>query len=158
MTLRAGSGSAAHEREFGADILGVLTVDTRDFKTAKGFLAQAKRAEPRTGFSRAEWNRLRAQCQRMLAVTPDAFVLVYSLERGVRFFSARAVDAFAGRNIFDLYDIGVRTFFEKHFQSFIGDQRLDKPEIETLQRISADEPEEAGRDAYVLHVSAREAE
>jgi hypothetical protein len=52
----------------------------------------------------------------------------------------------------------VRTFFEKYFQSFIGDQRLDKPEIETLLRLSADEPEEAGRDAYVLHVSAREAE
>jgi hypothetical protein len=85
MTLRAGSGSAAHEREFGADIMGVLTVETRDFKTAKGFLAQAKRAEPRTRFARSEWDRLHAQCQKMLAVTPDAFVLVYSLDRGVRF-------------------------------------------------------------------------
>ena len=37
MTLRAGPGSAAHEQRFGADILGVLTIRTRDYRNPKGF-------------------------------------------------------------------------------------------------------------------------
>ncbi len=77
-TLRAGSGSGAEEKEFGADILGVLSIDLPDYKVAKGFLAQAKRAEPGVRFSNSEWSRLRAQCNIMLMTTPDCFVVAYS--------------------------------------------------------------------------------
>jgi hypothetical protein len=94
----------------------------------------------------------------MLALTPDAFVIIYSVDRGVRLFSARAVNGFVGRNIFDLYDIGVRSFFEKHFQSFIRDHHLDKPDVATLEKLYVDEPAALRPSAHVLHVSAREAE
>ena len=158
MTLRAGPASAAHEQRFGADILGVLTIRTRDYRNAKGFLAQAKRAEPSASFSRGEWRRLRQQCEKMLAATPDAFVIAYSRSKGVRFISAQAVASFEGRNLFELYDIGVRSFFERHLQSFIGDRRLDKPEIETLERLQADEPEDERPSEHVLHLTATEIE
>jgi hypothetical protein len=150
MSVLAGSRSSAHEQRFGADILGVLTME--------GFVAQAKRSEPRSRFSTSEWSRLRDQCEKMLRLTPDAFVVIYSLSRGVRFFSAQDVYAFAGRNIFDLYDIGVRSFFEKHLQSFIGDRRLDKPDVSVLENLYADEREPARPSAHVLHLKATEAE
>jgi hypothetical protein len=158
MTLRAGPASAAHERRFGADILGVLTVRARDYRNAKGFLAQAKRAEPGTSFDGREWGRLRQQCEKMLALTPDSFIIAYSRRRGVRFFSAQAVASFEGRDLFALYDIGVRSFFERHLQSFIGDRRLDRPEIETLERLEADEPEDERPSEHVLHLAATEVE
>ena len=158
MTLRAGPASAAHEQRFGADILGVLTIRTRDYRNPKGFLAQAKRAEPGASFNSREWRRLRRQCEKMLTVTPDAFVIAYSRSRGVRFFSAQAVSSFEGRDLFKLYDLSVRSFFERHLQSFIGDRRLDKPEIETLERLQADEPEDQRPSEHVLHLTATEME
>jgi len=158
MTLRAGPRSAAHEKEFGADILGVLTVNIRDYKIAKGFLVQAKRAEPQDSFTRAEWKRLQGQCKRMLDVSPDAFAVAYSKSDGVRFFSASAVASFSGLNIFELYSAGVRSFFEKHFQSFIGDSRLSQPTIQTLQRLRSGEPDAVVPSAHVLHLTVSEAE
>jgi hypothetical protein len=140
MTLRAGPGSAAHERRFGADIMGVFTAELRRYKTSKGFLAQAKRLEPCAPLSSGEWRRLQSQCDKMLAITPDAFLIAYSSVRGVRFISARAVTDYIGRDAFDLYDISVMFFFEKHFESFIGDSRLDKPDIRTLENLYIEMP------------------
>jgi hypothetical protein len=158
MTLRAGSRSAAHEKKFGADILGVLKIDIRDYRTSKGFLAQAKRAEPRQEFDRSEWRRLQEQCEKMLAITPDSFVIIYSIARGVRFFSAQAVHSFSGRNIFDLYDLGIRSFFEKHLQSFIGDRRIDQPKVDTLEKLYPDGPSDINPSRHVLSIRASEAE
>ena len=78
--------------------------------------------------------------------------MVYSQSRGVRLFSAQAVNAYAGRDIFDLYDLGTRSFFEKHFQSFIGDHRLDKPDVNVLKRLYVEEPEDTRPSAHVLHL------
>ena len=72
-------------------------------------------------------------------------------------FSTRC-SRFRGRNIFDLYDIGVRSFFEKHLESFIGDRLLDKPDVSVLERLYADEPEAVRPSAHVLHLKAAEAE
>jgi hypothetical protein len=63
-TLRSGSRSAAHEKRFGADVLGVLTINTPAYRATKGFLAQAKRAEPRVPFSKSRWDGLMGQCER----------------------------------------------------------------------------------------------
>lgn len=150
-TVRSGSGSAAEEKEYGADVMGVLSVALPDYKLSKGFLAQAKRAEPERPFRQYEWDRMVHQCERMLAITPDAFVIAYSRKRGVRFISAQAVRAFSGNDLFELYDIGVRTFFEKHLQSFIGDSRLHKPDVGILKRLATETPE---HDQYVLHLRA----
>lgn len=151
-TLRSGSGAAAEEKRFGADILGVLSVDVPEYKTDKGFLAQAKRAEPGQPFAPVEWNRLVGQCRAMLSVTRDAYVMVYSKEAGVRFFAAQAVVSFGGRDLFELYDLGTRTFFERHIQSYIGDTHLDQPDIAVLKQIQ-ERRDEIGASANVLHLS-----
>jgi hypothetical protein len=53
-TLRTGRGFAAEERRHGADLMGVLDVSLGGYNAKKGFLAQAKRAEPGQLFSRTD--------------------------------------------------------------------------------------------------------
>ncbi|MEP9386499.1 hypothetical protein [Mesorhizobium sp. KR9-304] len=156
LTLRAGSRSAAHEKEHGADLLGVFTAKLKGYHVAKGFLAQAKKAEPGVPFSSAEWKRLQGQCRTMLARTPDAFVVTYSTGDGMRFFSALGVASYEGKDIFRLYGMAPRQFFERHFQSFIGDQRLHTPTIDALRALLRKRRPEADRPAFVLHMQVRE--
>lgn len=131
-TLQTGRGISAEERRHGADLMGVLDIDVQRFKVTKGFLAQAKKAEPGVPFLASEWNRLVAQCNTMLNRTPDAFVTVYSRDRGIRMFPAAAVIASGSRDLFELYDRSLSGFFESHIECFIGDTRLDSTDISTL--------------------------
>jgi len=156
MTLRSGPGSAAHEKKFGADILGVFNAELPNYKISKGFLAQAKRAEPGEFFARAEWNRMIEQCNRMLNLTPDAFIIAYSKKKGVRFFSALAVTSLNSRDMFDLYSMAPRAFFERHFQSFIGDKRLNRPDISVLERLQVEEAGDERPSCHVINFVARQ--
>lgn len=135
-TFRTARGRGAEEREYGADLLGVLDIELPKYACKKGFLAQAKRAEPETVFSQDAWNELVEQCRRMLRYTPDAYVIVYSKELGIRIFPANAVIGLTSRDIFDLYDRGVGAFFESYLECFIGDSRLDSPNIEALPALA----------------------
>ena len=148
-TLRTGRGYAAEEKRHGADFMGVLDVDLPDYKIKKGFLVQAKRSEPDKPFQKEEWHRLIRQCETMLERTPDSFVFVYSRSRGIRIFSAVSVLGSTSKNIFNLYHHGIQRFFENHIECFIGDRRLNSPDIWTLD-ILADFPVER-----VLHLAAR---
>ena len=134
-TLRTGRGIAAEEKRHGADLLGVLDVDLDGYKSKKGFLAQAKRAEPYSMFGKRDWERLRSQCETMLERTPDSFVFVYSIQKGIRIFPANAIVELGSRQVFDLYDRGVSSFFESHIQCFIGDRRLNSTNIDTLEAL-----------------------
>ena len=60
-TLRTGRGVAAEESRHGADLMGVLDIEISGYSAKKGFLAQAKKAEPDRPLSLAGWNRLRSQ-------------------------------------------------------------------------------------------------
>jgi hypothetical protein len=135
-TLRTSRGTAAEEKRHGADVLGVLNIDIPDFKTRKGFLAQAKLAEPGSRFSSDEWERLVEQCKLMLGRTPASFVFIYSKVEGVRVFPATGVVGLADRNIFALYNHGLGRFFEDFIECFIGDPRLDSPHIGTLDALA----------------------
>lgn len=139
-TLRTGPGKAAEEKRHGADLMGVLDINLPFFKVQKGFLAQAKRAEPDGQFSKQAWDRLLFQCEKMLARTPDSFVWIYSKREGIRIFSANSVLGLGGgqisRNVFDLYNHSVSSFFESHIKCFIGDHRLNSPNIETLDALA----------------------
>ena len=137
-TLRTSSGKAAEEKRHGADLMGVLDIDLLFFKVQKGFLAQAKRAEPDGRFSKKAWERLLFQCKMMLDRTPDSFVWVYSKSKGIRIFSANSVLGLGltSRNVFDLYHHSVSSFFESHIKCFIGDHRLNSPNIETLDALA----------------------
>jgi hypothetical protein len=135
-TLRTGRGVASEERRHGADLLGVLDVDLDGYSAKKGFLAQAKKAEPDRAFSNGDWNRLRQQCETMLKRTPDAFIFVYSAQSGIRIFPAHSVLGLESRNIFDLYDRSLSGFFESHIECFIGDPRLNSTDIKTLDALA----------------------
>ena len=147
--LRTGRGVAAEEKRHGADLMGVLDIALTDYRAKKGFLVQAKRAEPRRSFPQREWNRLIDQCEKMIERTPDSFVFVYSHSRGIRVIPANAVLGLKSRNIFDLYHHGIRQFFIDHLECYIGDPRLNSPDIQTLDAL-ADLPVE-----HVLHLTAR---
>lgn len=134
-SLKTGSGMAAEEKRHGADLMGVLDIDIPGYRVRKGFLAQAKRAEPRRNFREREWERLHSQCERMLLRTPDAFVWVYSKSQGIRVFPANSVLTLVSRDIFELYSRSVSAFFESHIECFIGDRRLNSTEIETLDAL-----------------------
>ena len=135
-SLRTGSGVAGEEKRHGADLMGVLDIDIPDYRVKKGFLAQAKRAEPRRKFRNRDWDRLHSQCERMLLRTPDAFVWVYSKSNGIRIFPAISVLALNSRDIFELYGRSVSSFFEYHIECFIGDRRLNSTQIETLDALA----------------------
>ena len=134
-TLRTGSGIAAEEKRHGADLMGVLNIDLPGYRVTKGFLAQAKRAEPNRGFSGRDWNRLTSQCKTMLGRTPESFVFVYSISEGIRIVPASSVLGLESGNVFDLYDSSVSSFFESHIKCNIGDLRLNSTNIETLEAL-----------------------
>lgn len=142
-------GKAGEELRHGADLLAVLDIDVDGYRTSKGFLAQAKKAEPEAPLSAREWKRLRQQCGEMLKRTPASFVLVYSKKRGVRVFPAISILRSPTQDVFDLYDRSVADFFEAHIECFIGDRRLDVAQIKTLDAL-------AGLPVnHVLHLVAR---
>jgi hypothetical protein len=90
----------------------------------------------------------------MLAVTPDAFVIAYSKRQGVRLFSALAARSLRERDLFQLYSMSPLAFFERHFQSFIGDKRLDQPDISVLERLHAEETEDVRPSSHVIKFTA----
>ncbi len=137
-TLKTSRGQAAEEKRHGADLMGVLDINLSDYKVVKGFLAQAKKAEPGRSFKQGDWDRLRSQCEKMLERTPDSFVWVYSKSKGIRIFPANSVLGLGlePRNVFEIYDRSVSTFFENHIECFIGDPRLNSPDIETLDALA----------------------
>ena len=148
-SLRTSAGVAAEEKRHGADLMGILDIDIPNYRVIKGFLSQAKRAEPGRKLRKQDWDRLHSQCEKMLLRTPDAFVWVYSISAGIRIFPAVSVLALKSRDIFDLYSRSISSFFEYHIECFIGDQRLNSTDIETLEAL-ADFPVET-----VLELSGR---
>lgn len=134
-TLRTGRGIAAEEKRHGADLMGVLDLNLPNYRARKGFLAQAKRAEPGLQFSKSDWKRLCLQCDTMLLRTPDSFVWAYSKSRGIRIFSANSVLGLESRCIFDLYSRSVSSFFENHIECFIGDRRLNSTNVKVLDAL-----------------------
>lgn len=148
-SLRTSSGIAAEEKRHGANLMGVLDINLPDYRATKGFLAQAKRAEPNQIFTKTNWERLHYQCEIMLSRTPVSFVWIYSKEKGIRVFSAQSILGLKSRNIFDLYNRSVVNFFENHLECFIGDPRLNSTDISTLDAL-IDLPVERG-----LEFSAR---
>ena len=142
-TLRTSRGIAAEEKRHGADFMGVLDIDLLDYKIKKGFLVQAKKAEPNDSLTVDWWKDLISQYEKMIERTPVSFVFVYSRKEGIRVFPAVSVlglqsmgYGFPPRDIFDLYHHSVQNFFENHLECFIGDHRLDSPDIRTLDALA----------------------
>lgn len=127
-------GQHAQETRYGADFVGVLEINIPGFSVQKGFLAQAKRVEPSQYISEREFHAMRDQCDKMLALSPDAFVFLYS-KNAISVVPALSVCSVDGWNPHELSSRSVARFYEEHFQCFIGDRRISAPSIETLRKL-----------------------
>ena len=144
-------GSGAQERQYGPDFIGVLDIDLPEYKVKKGFLAQAKLLK--NGYlNTSEFNRMRHQCEQMLALSPDSFVFLYSRD-GIRVVPAIAVvSAAAPEVVFEpdaLYSRKISRFYEEHLECFIGDRSINEPSVEMLSRLHS---------RSLLHFAARQSE
>lgn len=84
--------------------------------------------------NRREWDVMKEQCETMLALSPDAFVFLYS-KQAVSVVPAIAVASADTWNPHELSSRSVTRFYEEHFQCFIGDRRISAPRIEILQKL-----------------------
>jgi hypothetical protein len=128
-------GPQSQENLFGADFLGVLTLDLQELSVTKGFLAQAKLIHRRRKANNTEFNRLKDQCHKMLKVTPDAFVFLYS-RRGIKIVPASTIVGTSSSNLRSLADRTIGRFFTEYVECFIGDPKLEAPSLEKFRAIA----------------------
>ena len=123
------------ESNVGADLMGVLQIDTPTGSIQKGFLAQAKVCDLGTDYRGKPIaicydsnSRLRKQVRDMLALTPDSFAFFYTAE-GIFVVPALQISLTSGNRIStdEVYAHGIGPFYEEHFKCFIGDQGIAPP-------------------------------
>lgn len=130
--LRHRRGIAAEESRYGADLLIHVTMDTPTQSFSKGVLVQAKKSEPDDYWSTRQRNALIDQCNKMLRVTPAAFVFHYS-ERGIRCGAAsRIAGATNAYSIAYLCGWSFYRFFLELFRCPIGDPRISSANVAGL--------------------------
>jgi len=129
----------AQERQYGADFVGVLEIDIPGYKVKKGFLAQAKLMKS-DNMNRRDFNRMVDQCKMMLELSPASFVFHYSFE-DIRVIPAIAVLAASGPAVVlnpdAMYSRSISSFYEGHFECFIGDMRISEASERTLEELRA---------------------
>jgi hypothetical protein len=132
-------GPGTQEKQYGADFVGVLEIDIPGYQVRKGFLAQAK-LEKFNRMRRRDFHDMVGQCELMLELSPASYVFHYSF-KGIRMIPAIAVLAASGPEaVFDpdaLYSRRISTFYEEHFECFIGDMRISEPSEQTLAQLRA---------------------
>lgn len=139
-------GANAPEKEFGADFCGVLDVKLPEFKQSKGFLAQAKSERQGISIYRGPFgvngvtipvsnkpDGLRTQATRMLSITPDSFIIIYSVS-GFVVVPASAIQGLSYRSA-QLYGKPLDRFFKEFIMCFVGDPKLKAWDNQTLEKI-----------------------
>jgi len=126
-----GRGKDSPEKLYGADLCGVLNIDVPNLQQSKGFLSQAKMEgrgiSARVGFpTRVAFpssdQHLSEQVGKMLDITPDSFVIVYS-DSGFVVVPASSVQGL--KHTDNLYGKPVKLFFQEFLMCFIGDPHLN---------------------------------
>jgi len=138
-------GPGSTEQEFGADFCGVLDVRLRNFTHAKGFLSQAKmdgrgmsielaiRGLTAVSVSQGQDSqKLRNQIDKMLKVTRESFVIVYS---GERFVVVPATSVKGLRGSGPVYGKPVDSFFKEFLMCFVGDPDLQAGDYNSLEKL-----------------------
>ncbi len=128
-------GANTEESVYGADFLGVLNLSMPGLSVSKGFLAQAKRQEPGTKLSRAEWKRLTEQCEKMLTYSTESFVFVYSLNGVYMVPAIKVVSCLTVEDLHTLHPQNTGPFYRNHFECFIGDRRLNSILTDSLKEL-----------------------
>ncbi|WP_237152087.1 hypothetical protein [Oryzibacter oryziterrae] len=158
-------GSSSEEKQYGADLMIVLSVNSPDFSVSKGVLVQAKILqnvrELMTNFMYPTFtldNHLRGQIQNMLQITPESFVWVYA-EPGVRVMRAGTLAGCGNhRTVLEVENRSLANFMGQFLSCWHGDYRFaaaDKNSLETVAReynakravlISATSDRDSGRE------------
>jgi hypothetical protein len=138
-------GRNAPEMRFGADFLAVLDVKLEGFEQSKGFLSQAKKegygisvhigpySYAAVGFPQnEEFKRLDGQVDKMLAITPDSFVLVYS-QKGFVVVPGSSIKGLKAE--VELHAKPVSNFFKEYLLCFVGDPRLRAFDGHSLEKL-----------------------
>jgi len=152
-------GPKASEKEFGADFCGVLNVRLGPYSQSKGILVQAKLESPRLLVRRGpgslttvdlsggnEMQRCKHQSKEMLNLSPDSFIMIYSVG-GFAVVPASAVVGLSSGG--GLYAKHVDQFFKEFLMCFIGDPRLHAYDDESLEIVRK---ESNARSAILLEV------
>jgi hypothetical protein len=106
----------------GADFGAVVEVVAPGYRTEKAILVQAKLS------TNTDYPSLLSQCEKMLAVSPDSFVVVYGRGRvSARVFSAHSLRALRG-NINaaqkECYSGSFGGLLKQMIRTFVGDHRI----------------------------------
>ncbi len=120
------------ESVYGADFLVTISYDLTDYRIKKGFLAQAKLI--RNG-KVDKLHELRAQCEKMLRLSPVSYVFLYDTD-GVRVVPASSVVASSSQPT-EHYSWSATHFFEEHLKCFIGDPNIHAATPEILKELKA---------------------
>lgn len=123
-------GAGSQESVYGADFVAALDVNLPKLRVKKGFLAQAKLIKSGRAI---DLSALKRQCEKMLACSPASFVFLYS-KTGVNVVPAISVLSSDVR-LQDLYSRSAQSFFEEHFECFIGDRSISTPQIGGLEEL-----------------------
>lgn len=102
LLLRATLTKKRDEARHGVDALIRFRCDEADWKLETAVLLQAKRQEPGKPMATGDHDRLRGQLIKMLAHTPESFVMTYSREKGICIVPAVAAQGLRSRDLFDL--------------------------------------------------------
>ena len=146
-------GPRSQESIYGADFMGVLEIELPEFSVKKGFLAQAKLIEPGAYFPKKAFLEMTDQCKKMLRISPDSFVFLYSVN-GVTVVPAISIVSLTRpTNPNEIYSRSIARFFEEHFECFIGDGRLSKAHISTVKELSALADASGARSALCLRAT-----
>jgi hypothetical protein len=116
-------GPGAQENRLGADFLGALAIDLPQERIRKGFLAQAKLANPWWPLNSTEFVRLQNQAREMLEHSPVSYVFGYSSTTIIVVPASDVVQS-DERDLHKYHHRSVASFFEEHLACLIGDFHL----------------------------------
>jgi hypothetical protein len=129
-------GRQSQESIFGADFLGILTLKLTGLHVTKGFFAQAKLIRHSGKLTKSsEFERLQEQCKKMLNVTPDSYVFIYS-KRGIKIIPASLVMRASAKNINSLSNRTIGQFFKEYVICLIGDRKLRASTLKKFYKLA----------------------
>jgi hypothetical protein len=101
-----------------------LEINLPEYAIRKGFLAQAKRQEEGNKLGKSEWDRLTLQCKRMIEISSESFVFIYS-RNGIFILPANTIVACKeSQDLFILNPQNIGQFYKNHFKCYVGDTRI----------------------------------
>lgn len=133
----ADRGPNSAENLYGADALVVLDIQIRGFTAQKGILAQAKILDSNRPMRKDDFNDLREQCRKMLELSPDSFVWLYT-RKGILVLPAISVVGLSpeNRKLGSAVHWGFTYFVKSFIDCFVGDGQFKCAKRAELERVA----------------------